>query len=815
MTIEATGTRHRSRAILVTVFALVVALVASLVPGTHGVLGIPEAPAHAATKGHYIDFNGLIVGNFLSSDGRTYVYCIEPGADEPVSNQTAPVRTDTLPGYRNDDGEPWTNWTGSVWDGPVRGEAVRQMNYVMWVHGRTTNAEQAAVVQFAVWTLRRGPGTSAWLDHHIAWLRQHGHGAIIDRANALVEEAKREAVVTPIEPGPLEIESSYTADDSGRTAATGSVDYPAWTSELQIDGGSFDSGGVSHRVTNEQAGRVSWSADLHPENWQRFADVSISAEWSRETVSWPAEIMLHPPIQTSEQTLGLGISPVVERHERSLDAVEARFDTRFSPVLSTEVPARFVPRGAAFRDRVDIQVAEDATPWASRVGADGKVEFAPIIADGVLYGPFVAPPGEADLPPAGAPVTARARIDASDGPGSYSVSTSERADESGYYSWVWTIREPDQHPEVRSAGLIEPGYEFADRFGLVQEGQVVPTRLRWNTELLDHEVFLDNMTLVDRVSVSLHDGAWLRDESGDRVPATLKLTVFGSDQKPQRSAEVPEDAVEVAETTVTVSAPHETVESAPIALPFETRGWVTVRTCLVAEDQPESARGLVEEWCDDFGIPSETARIRPPEVTTQAQPEGTVGKTIRDTALVTERVPADSTLGFSFYLRPEVGEFKYDESWRPVRDGKGKRIRWTAEEIAALDQQELCLAQPVATTARIDVPKAGEYQSPKVRARSAGTGFWVEDLTTRHPDTGETVELHRGRCGIANERTVVTASEQAPRPAAERATELGLPETGGSGFPVALVLVPVLLGAAFVGLSRLRGTRTTRERTEL
>lgn len=811
MTTSATRASRRSRAALVIVLALVAALAATLLPGIPGLPGAAERPAHAATKGHYIDFNGLIVGNFLSSDGRTYVYCIEPGGDEPVGAQATPVRTGTLPGYRNDDGEPWTNWTGSVWDGPVRGEAVRQMNYLMWEHGRTTDAEQAATVQFAIWILRRGPGTSAWLDHHISWLRQHGHGRIIDRAEALVSEARREAVVTPIEPGKLALTSSYEADESGRTSATGRVDHPAWTSELRISGGSFENGSTRHRIADGRAGSVSWAADLHPENWQRFADVSISADWSRETVSWPAEVMLHPPVRASEQMLGLGISPVVERHDRALDPVKVRFDTRFSPVLSTQVPSRFVPRGAAFRDRVDLRVEKGAKPWASRSGADGKVEFAPITAEGVLYGPFAAPPGEADLAPAGAPVSARARVEASNGPGSYEVSTTERADESGYYSWVWTIRESEQSPEVRSAGLLPPGYEFSDRFGLAEEGQTVASRLRWSTELLRREVFLDDMKLVDRVTPSLHGGAWLRDESGARVPATLRLTVLASAERPERSSEVPKDAVEVASTRITVSEPGRTVESAPIPIPFETRGWVTVRTCLVEEDQPEGVRGLIEEWCDDYGVPSETARIIPPEVRTRAQPDGVVGGTIRDTAIVSGRVPADSTIGFVFYLRPEVGAIKYDERWRPKRDSSGRKLRWTEREIARLGDEERCLAQPVAKTERIEVPEGGEYPSPEVRARSAGTGFWVEDLATRHPETGKPVELHRGACGIANERTVVSKPgenrDEKPAPGTPRKAPAGLPATGGPGLPAAGISALVLLGAVLTAAGGIRRAR--------
>jgi hypothetical protein len=186
-------------------------------------------------------------------------------------------------------------------------------------------------------------------------------------------------------------------------------------------------------------------------------------------------------------------------------------------------------------------------------------------------------------------------------------------DESGYYYWVWEVAETTQLPEVRSAQLLAADYRFTDEFGLVEEGHVTATRLRWATELLSNEVKIEQLHVTDRLTVTLHGGAWLRDETGARIPARIRLSVYGSSQMPRQQSEVPAGAPEIARGFVEVNAPNRTVTSDPIVLPEGTRGWVTIRACLVAEDQQEEWRGYVEEWCDDYGVPAETARIVVPE----------------------------------------------------------------------------------------------------------------------------------------------------------------------------------------------------------
>src|SRR5690606_6754342 len=393
------------------------------------------------------------------------------------------------------------------------------------------------------------------------------------------------------------------------------------------------------------------------------------------------------------------VGPVQAKKRAVLEPASLEFSAQFHPVLSTQAETAFVrPDRDRFADRVTFGLAPgSAAPWPSRTGQTGSAEYAPVVATGVLYGPFAEPPTENESAPQDARVAARAEIVADRGPGEYLAVADAVPDEAGYYSWVWTIDESEQLPEVRDAKLLPAGYHFVDRFGLAAEGQTVPMRLRWNTELLERELALDQLELRDRITVSLEAGEWLRDGNGEHLPARLRLTAYASEEEPERRSDVPEDARELAHSFVDVLTAGD-YEAPPIAVPFETRGWVTVQTCLLAEDQSEAAREHVEEWCDDFGVPEETARIDVPTVRTEAQPEVFVGDTFRDTAVVDGLIPEGADLGFVYYLQPEPQTPKYDSSWEPVRDERGSVVYWDADEIAALSEAELCSAQPVATT---------------------------------------------------------------------------------------------------------------------
>ncbi len=564
-------------------------------------------PALAYTPGRMLDFNGWSVGTFQLANG-TFAYCIEPGAIPPDHTQQTPNVVNELRGYSVGMWDA-TGWSGTVTTQAITGEPLRRINYLLATHGDTQSADTAVAVQFAIWMLRDGAGERAWLDHHISWVEQHGGAAHISSARALVAEAMTTATppATPT-PAPLQLQR-------GGHPAQGTLAYPAGTTELRLTGATFADGSAVLALDGAMAGTVSWQANLHAQGWQRFHTVQASGTWSLPATGWPAELELYPSAVLNEQTLSWAVGPVTETRVGEWDPVELTIDSQFAPVLRTEVAQRFIPRDeAAFSDTVTFDVAEGSAPWAQQNLPDGSVQAAPVIADGVVYGPFNRPQTPNAVPPVGAPVAGTAQVIADRGPGTYTVSSAQRPDESGYYYWVWSIREHTQAAEIRVSELLPVDYVFSDEFGLVAEGHVTPTRLRWSTTLTSQEMTPHRMEIVDRVTVTLHGGAWLRDDSGARIPARLRLTVYASDAQPQRQATVPEYAREVAHGFVEADIPGKSVISDPIQLPGDTRGWVTVRACLIAADQEPQWRGYIEEWCDDYGIPAETARILSPEM---------------------------------------------------------------------------------------------------------------------------------------------------------------------------------------------------------
>lgn len=564
-----------------------------------GMLGHFAAPAAAATLDGMLDFGGYHLGAFLSSDGER-VYCLDPGAEAPFSAQRVPTRVTELPGYSVEVHDAW-GWHGTVTTAPVSGERLRQMNWVLSEHGDTADPELAASAQIALWELRRGPGNAAWLDAKYELFARHGGQRIVDAGVRLAAEARTAALgpghATP--DGELELAL-------GEPHGEGTVSYPAGTVSLTIIGGSFADGSTTARITGEGPGVLAWRATLHEPEWARLAEVRVSGRWEVPERYWPAELVVRPASRESEQRTGSGVEPVTATRTGEFVA-DAQLDSRFEPSIETAVPELLVPRGTgSFADTVTVGAAQGSAPWPRR-GSDG--EHLPLIAEGVLYGPFASPQPEGDEPPAGAPVEARSTLRIDRGPGSYDVNVAERVRESGYYYWVWGIRESQQSDGVRASGLLADGGEYRDRFGARSEGQTVPTELRWDTKLAEQRISRDTRELNDRIRAELHGGAWLRDENGRRIPARVRLTLYGVDARPERLAEPPANARELGSVVVELSEPDVWVEAPPLAVPRDTRGWLVVRTCLVEDDQDAEVRGRIAEWCDDFGVPEETAEI--------------------------------------------------------------------------------------------------------------------------------------------------------------------------------------------------------------
>ncbi len=728
-------------------------LVAGLLLGTGSAFGtsmLTAAPASAVSLGAGVWFGGDTgAGNFLHADGYI-VYCAELGKATVMGNNPALGATSALPAYSVGsymvNGQTFTGISAPE----LSGDMLKYYNYVLSHYGATADNHQAAAVQIALWQLRSG-GASAGYQQALAYMQAGVGPDVVAFANAMIAEAMNAgaAIGAPSDPrithtGPY---AGYVTADPGTTELTieNAIFTQTGTNRIEFPGGTT---GVLDIPFVGQA-------PYDDAGWDRYYTITVTGKYQYTVES--SEVYYGTPGGLGQGLVaGGGVTPV----SGDYSAVYIDPDTIWSPSLTTETPSKFVQEGESFSDTVTFDVADGSNPW--RIGVrDGATIFAPITAKGTLYGPFLSDPADnpSAEPPKNAPIAATAEIttDTVTGPGTYAPTVEGVSKEAGYYSWVWSIEYDEQLSSITNPPGGHPSlpenYYFTDGFGKVSEGQITPSDISFTTQLSTDSVTIGG-TFTDDVSVYLNKGGWLQTDGG-RTPFTLRGTVYTLDEKPEQQATAPADAEVLTTTMMNIDSPDETFTSEAVQIPYTSDDkYVTVQWCLLDEDQAENAVGKAKEYCDDFGVPSETAEITRPEVSTQAQPDGAYKGDIHDTALVEGSIVdnAKNEIDFTYYLQPKAGEPKYDSNWEKVLDEAGEPVLWTEEELT--DPAAVCLAQPVATTDRVEVTQTGNVDSPAVLANSVGTGYWVERYYVTPPE-GEEVLIHEGKCGIENEKTVV------------------------------------------------------------
>ena len=719
--------------------------------------GIPDTPpAHAASFSYGIFDSGYFLGAYAVDPGGHLAYCVEPGGETPFDVQQ-PVQNGTtvLRGYWTKNREHYVQ----PYSDPA---GLRQMAYIMNTYGKhlgdvVNPDEEAAAVNLAVWMIRAEQDT--WLQQNVIAQRKALGGAWVTRAEQLVAEAEQRAVAPPTTAAP------QTPRVEGASAGRGTLMVHAGTTTVSVERGVFSDPGTSAvqlsadrttaTVTDGAAHTLDWEA--HPSRTSTRNDgPQFRASWARSGSGWPASLNVYPPSEDmADQLLAMG-----EPQQVSVGGgwdIAGPVSLPFAPTITTEVETVQLHPGDSYGDRVTFGVADDI-PW-SRYLENGEWQYRSVVAQGTLYGPMKARPVQAQEVPTNPqiPVAATASIIADRGPGTYEVQVrGDEADEVGFYTWVWEIDAAEQGPDIQTGEPdgwhIAADYRFQDEFGIPGETHVRPMRPTIHTELADRTLPLGGST-IDRVDLQLQEGAWL-EQDGARIPMTVRSTVYATDGQPERQQAAPEDARVLASQTTVVDHPVRARElTFDIDVPFRETGGVTIQTCVLADDQPAGLRDAIAEVCDDWGIPEESAVIVTPEVVTQAQPDAAVRGDMMDTAIVSGALPNSPRIeiGFTAYLRPEAGTPKFDSEWQPMLNDDGTPQVWTAEEV----ESAACEAQPVAMTERVAVTELGAVNSPSVRAESAGTVYWVEELFAEDPETGDEITLHRGECGLPEETTEV------------------------------------------------------------
>lgn len=442
--------------------SLILAFVVGLSIFTLMNLSAGTSAANAAVDGRMLSYGGWTVGTRQLDSGE-FVYCIEPGAITPSGPQLAAVEASELRGYSFFTYNA-TGWSGVTSAEPISGEPLRRINYVISQYGDTTDPAEAVAVQFAIWWLRDSPGEAVWMEHHAAWVEAHGGSAEIARARALVSEAIQVLNNPPsTDPGSLQLRQ-------GTEHGTGWVDYPAGTTEVRIQGATFDDGSQRTEITGGSAGSLAWRAELHREGWQSSHDVTASGTWESVAATWPARVFIYPSVDPDQQVLSWAVGPIAERRAGEFERVRTRVDSTFEPVFTTRVvQEELTDASDRFADTVILDTAAASSPWPARLLESGSLEYVPLRLHGVLYGPFEHEQEESDRAPDDAPVAARVELLAGEGPGLVEAVAEQLPEADGYYYWVWSIAEADQDQEIRESGVLPSGYRFTDRFGLPDE----------------------------------------------------------------------------------------------------------------------------------------------------------------------------------------------------------------------------------------------------------------------------------------------------------------------------------------------------------
>jgi hypothetical protein len=399
-----------------------------------------STPAHAATKNAGIAGltpDGGYLGNYLAPDGSR-VYCIDSPLPWPSGATSGPTVVDEVI---------------TTWGEPLPRESLQRLNYVLLGYGQTDDPTQAAAVAAFVnaytsgWARDLGAGYDAGV-----WYL-NGDAGVIATYDAIWADAEANAL--PAYAAALRIE--MTDESNGMLVVD--VSHPDATGTVTLDGAvRADDGATEFSVgaADEVALRGV------PSDESREYAIGASASFSAPTTAAPSLTLY---VTDGQQRTVRGTASGTLQFASSTSTPGIPLD--FAPVLSTRVTSELVDVGEPFVDIVTAALADGSRPW--RVRSDGTA--VPVVAEGVLYGPFAEPPVTGTSVPGDAVVAGRETLLLA-GVGEYRSSGAFTAAEPGYYTWVWEIDAAAQDAAVQAS--LPVGYAFVSPFGLAEETHRVP-----------------------------------------------------------------------------------------------------------------------------------------------------------------------------------------------------------------------------------------------------------------------------------------------------------------------------------------------------
>jgi hypothetical protein len=121
---------------------------------------------------------------------------------------------------------------------------------------------------------------------------------------------------------------------------------------------------------------------------------------------------------------------------------------------------------------------------------------------------------------------------------------------------------------------------------------------------------------IDDVTIAPVDGVWPRTDEGSLVALRASATVYRTEQQPEPTAEIPDDAEAVGELEL-VTDPELGGGTYRVTSEWELPGpgvYTAVWRIVAAEQEPEVARHLERDyvWAEEFGTPSQVVRVPVP-----------------------------------------------------------------------------------------------------------------------------------------------------------------------------------------------------------
>jgi len=673
------------------------------------VLGTATA-AEAATKHHGFQGGSGAGSGWLGDvelDEGFYAFCIDPAGLFPSGNTAGATLVTEFNGTTRE-ANPGHNDTRDV-----EGANIRRLNAALWQFGEPTSDRAAAAMGAYVYSItsaaHNGSDVSYYIDKRVT--DPDDNAAVKDRYRTIRDWVADNYTASSTLKASVNITITNDATLDGYVDVRTSSNAVAATLTLK---GATLRGSSATSVTVENGDRVLITAQRGSDNkYAVTAGVRVTGPWVYST-----NVRVYKTGSTSDQ-----MQRVVRRGDRDRSVIVAQaFVTdplpgEFEPVLTTTVDDQTLSIGDDFTDIVTADVNDPAFPWQTAAGGS----YIPIRADGTVYGPFADQPVQSDGVPEGSPVAGTTSLTLN-GPGEYTASVPNAAGQSGYYTWVWEIYESDQSAPVRD--VLPDDYVFVSPFGEAVETSLVAADVRVDSVVSDPETGLFQVTS-DTVSV-LHDGEatglWPNDEAGVPAPVTFEGTAYfvEGNEAPARQSTIPADAAQIGTGTFTANEVGDYPAVGEVTAPGVVNGYIVWQWTVVGSD-------FVQEFVEDFGVPSQITRVLAPTIETEADPSVALGDTMGDTLIVSGPEMGEPTVAtFEAFLRAGV-----------------------AAECDPATQVIDTASTPVTVTT------PGRYPSPRSNTGTAlglpvGSYDWVATLSD-----GDGNVIAQGECGDLDEVTVV------------------------------------------------------------